>query len=402
VLGAFRAQAALALPMPNRPEMNTLWEPAAVALRSTLRGNASPESAAATAQRRAMHLLRPRPTAANHWPYTIAIGLFALGGAAWMLSLARARAGEIRASGRAARYLTPMLAAVLLLVVLPAVMGVALAFFEHKGGEYTFVGLQNFQEILLGSEYGFGEAWNFYTTFLVTVLWTVLNVALHVTLGVLLALWLTRPWLRLRGVFRVLLILPWAVPSYITALLWKGMFNAQFGAVNEILAVLGLERVEWFASFWPAFGANLCTNVWLGFPFMMVVTLGALSSIPTDLYEAARVDGATAWQRFRFVTAPLLRPALAPAVVLGTVWTFNMFNVVWLVSGGEPDGLTDILVSEAYRWAFARGERYGYAAAYAVLIFFVLLVYALWTGRRRGPAWSAEPEARASAQAGHA
>jgi arabinogalactan oligomer/maltooligosaccharide transport system permease protein len=76
--------------------------------------------------------------------------------------------------------------------------------------------------------------------------------------------------------------------------------------------------------------------------------------------------------------------------------------VVWLVSGGEPDGLTDILVSEAYRWAFARGERYGYAAAYAVLIFFVLLVYALWTGRRRGPAWSVEPEAPASAQAGHA
>jgi arabinogalactan oligomer/maltooligosaccharide transport system permease protein len=124
--------------------------------------------------------------------------------------------------------------------------------------------------------------------------------------------------------------------------------------------------------------------VWLGFPFMMVVTLGALTAIPKDVLEAAEVDGATRWQRFRFVTLPLLRPALLPAVVLGAVWTFNMFNVVFLVSGGEPDGATDILVSEAYRWAFTKDAQYGYAAAYAVLIFGLLAFGSRMMAKRLG------------------
>ncbi len=129
-----------------------------------------------------------------------------------------------------------------------------------------------------------------------------------------------------------------------------------------------------FSRFSTAFAANVATNVWLGFPFMMVVTIGALAAIPKDLYEAAAVDGASSWQRFRHVTAPLLKPSLAPAVAMGAVWTFNQFNVIFLVSGGEPDGQTEILVTEAYRWAFTRQAQYGYAAAYAVLIFGILLV----------------------------
>ena len=116
---------------------------------------------------------------------------------------------------------------------------------------------------------------------------------------------------------------------------------------------------------------------------MMVVALGALTSIPKDVLEAAEVDGATRWQRFRHITLPLLRPTLLPAVVLGAVWTFNMFNVVFLVSGGEPDGTTDILVSEAYRWAFARNAQYGYAAAYAVIIFGLLALHVARARRDR-------------------
>jgi arabinogalactan oligomer/maltooligosaccharide transport system permease protein len=108
---------------------------------------------------------------------------------------------------------------------------------------------------------------------------------------------------------------------------------------------------------------------------MMVVTLGALQAVPKELEEAAIVDGASYGQRFRHVLWPLLRPALLPAMVLGSVWTFNMFNVIYLVSGGEPDGATEILMSQAYRWAFSRVNLYGYAAAYAVIIFGVLLVY---------------------------
>jgi arabinogalactan oligomer/maltooligosaccharide transport system permease protein len=139
--------------------------------------------------------------------------------------------------------------------------------------------------------------------------------------------------------------------------------------------------VSWFSQFSTAFAANLTTNTWLGFPFMMVVTLGALQAIPRELEQAAEVDGATGWQRFRHVTLPLLKPALLPAVILGSVWTFNMFNIIYLVSGGEPDGSTEILISEAYRWAFSRGNRYGYAAAYALIIFAVLLFYSRVTRR---------------------
>ena len=120
---------------------------------------------------------------------------------------------------------------------------------------------------------------------------------------------------------------------------------------------------------------------------MMVVALGALQSIPRDLEDAAAVDGATKWQRFRHITLPLLRPALLPAIILGSVWTFNMFNIIYLVSGGEPDSSSDILITEAYRWAFERQERYGYAAAYGVLIFGALVMYTWLTSggaRKRG------------------
>ncbi len=110
---------------------------------------------------------------------------------------------------------------------------------------------------------------------------------------------------------------------------------------------------------------------------------GALQAVPRELEDAAAVDGAGAFDRFRHVILPLLKPALLPAVILGSVWTFNMFNIVFLVSGGEPDGATDILISEAYKWAFQRQEQYGYAAAYATVIFLILLLYSRFTGGKK-------------------
>jgi arabinogalactan oligomer/maltooligosaccharide transport system permease protein len=157
------------------------------------------------------------------------------------------------------------------------------------------------------------------------------------------------------------------------------MFHRQFGAVTGLIHALNdmlgtsIEPIAWFARFSTAFAANVATNVWLGFPFMMVVTLGALAAVPKDVLEAAEVDGASRWQRLTRITLPMIAPTMLPAVTLWAIWTFNMFNVVFLVSGGEPDGTTDILVSEAYRWAFTREAQYGYAAAYAVLIFLLLL-----------------------------
>ncbi len=159
------------------------------------------------------------------------------------------------------------------------------------------------------------------------------------------------------------------------------MFHKQFGAINNFIAFLGFEKISWFSGTFSAFMANLLTNIWLGFPFMMVMTLGALQSIPPHLYDAAIMDGANKWQQFKHITLPMLKPALLPSIILGIIWTFNMFNVIYLVSGGEPNSSTDILITEAYRWAFERNGRYGYSAAYATIIFIVLFLYTYVTDK---------------------
>ena len=287
-------------------------------------------------------------------------------------NLARVVAG-VRANKVALSFLAPAGVAMIVLVVVPFAVGLALGFYDHHHGRWTFVGLANFKRILTGDGHALSDPLNFWFILGVTLAWTFVNVILHVLFGTLFALILRQPWLKARGLWRVLLIVPWAVPNYITALIWKGMFAGEYGAVNSILSGLGLDRVSWFSSWATAFSANVATNTWLGFPFMMVVALGALESIPKELEEAAEVDGASSWQRFKEITLPHLKPALGPAIVLGSIWTFNMFNIIFLVSGGEPDSQTEILISEAYRWAFTRQARYGYASAYAVLIFFVLL-----------------------------
>ena len=381
VLDAFRAQLDATEPMPNVPEMGATWEPSARALRRVMRGAMAPEEALEAAQRELVYFSRPAPPAADPTPDLLALGAGVLGALVALGRSLRARRSELPDSARAFAWVAPAALSMSLLVLIPFGVGAAVSLFAHRSGEWTFVGIRHFLDILLARDWPITSNFSFYATLAVTVAWTAANVALHVGIGVALAMLLREPWLKMRGMYRVLLILPWAVPNYITALIWKGMFHRQFGAINGLLVAIGLEPVSWFSKFSTAFAANLATNTWLGFPFMMVVTLGALQAIPRDLEQAAEVDGANAWQRFRHVTLPLLRPALLPAVVLGSVWTFNMFNIIYLVSGGEPDGGTEILISEAYRWAFSRGNRYGYASAYAVLVFGVLLLYSRATGR---------------------
>jgi arabinogalactan oligomer/maltooligosaccharide transport system permease protein len=381
IVRAQLAQAAQSVPLPTHANIQSAWEAQARGLRQLLRGTATPEEAARTAQSHFDVLARPAPPAVSPWPYVVVLCVVVVGALVWSFSPLR-KAGvrrKVMQHGRDYLWILPAGVAMVLLVAVPFVTGAGVAFFAHDRGEWTFVGVHHFLDILLARDWPVTSPMSFVYTLGVTVLWTLSNVALHVTIGIGLALLLREPWIRMRSMWRALLILPWAVPNYITALIWKTMFDAQYGAVNQLLtlAMFSSEpvQVDWFGSFATGFAANLVTNTWLGFPFMMVMTLGALQSIPRDLEEAAEVDGANAWQRFWNVTWPLLRPALLPAVILGSVWTFNMFNVVYLVSAGEPDGSTEILISEAYRWAFSRGNRYGYAAAYAVLIFGVLLLY---------------------------
>ncbi len=266
-------------------------------------------------------------------------------------------------------YLSPAMFIMALVIAYPFVYNVVISFSNMNLTHFRnwrLIGLRNYW--LVVTDYSF---WYF---FFKTVLWTVLNLVFHVGIGVFLAILLDKD-LRGKTIYRTLLILPWAVPQYITALTWRGMFNAEYGAVNLLLEKVFHTQVLWLSTEWGAFAACLITNIWLGFPFMMIIALGGLQSIPDELYEAAEIDGATAWQKFRNITVPLLKPVMVPAIILGVIWTFNNFNVVWLVSnGGEPSDKTHILVSWVYKSAFTY-FRFGYAAAFSMIIFLILFVF---------------------------
>lgn len=399
LLTAFTTQARTAVPMPTSAAMRSTWEPARQALRKILRGQKEPGPALSEAERRFRDVRRPPPPPASPWPAIVLSALSLLGALIWVSRARKAHQGPtFRQSAHAYRYLIHAIVAVGVLVILPLSVGAGTSLFAGPSTDMHYVGLGNFTEILTARGGELLGSGSFYLVLLVTLLWTVINVVFHLGIGLAVGLLLSRPVLKMKAVYRVLLIVPWAVPNYVTALAWKGMFHRQFGAVTGMITALNdllgtsLEPISWFAQFSTAFTANIATNVWLGFPFMMVVTIGALTSVPKDVLEAAEVDGASRWQRLTKVTLPIIRPTLMPAVTLGAIWTFNMFNVVFLVSGGDPDSSTDILVSDAYRWAFTREAQYGYAAAYAVLIFGLLFFgtklldrwKARWSGSGRG------------------
>ena len=238
--------------------------------------------------------------------------------------------------------------------------------------DWEFVGLRQYVKVFTEPTEP-----NFYVVFLKTIVWTSVNIFFHVVVGVFLAVLLNQK-IRGRSVYRTFLILPWAIPQFIVALTWRGMFNYEYGSINLILnKYLNMPAVEWLKSPTEAFLACILTNIWLGFPFMMVVALGALQSIPHELYEAADIDGATWFHKLKNITLPLIKPVMVPAITLGIVWTFNNLNIVWLVSNaGEPSDQTHILVSFVYKAAFNL-YRYGYAAALSMVIFLILLGFSL-------------------------
>ncbi len=269
--------------------------------------------------------------------------------------------------------LAPTVAIIAIVVLYPFVYNLYLSITNmnlYTVRDPKIVGFENYRRLF--------EEPALYTTFLKTVIWTVANVVSHVVIGVAFAVLLNRPFAG-QPIYRALLILPWAVPQYIVALTWRGMFNYEYGAFNLILEKwLHADKVPWLSNELWAFVAPTLTNVWLGFPFMMVIALGGLQSIPKELYEASSIDGASAWQRFRHITIPNLRPVMVPAISLGTVWTFNNLNVIWLVTnGGQPSDKSHILVTYVYKAAFTY-YRYGYAAAFSVVIFLILLAFVLW------------------------
>jgi arabinogalactan oligomer/maltooligosaccharide transport system permease protein len=280
-------------------------------------------------------------------------------------------ASQQRRSALPYLFLAPAGLVMLFVVLYPFLYNVVIAFSNmslYRLRDWSFVGFDHFRTIVREPE--------IYSVLLKTVVWTTVNVVSHLVFGVGLALLLNQE-IRGRAVYRALLILPWAMPQYITALTWRGMFNYEYGAINLMLRGLHLPPVPWLSNANWAFAAPILANIWLGFPFMMVIALGGLQSIPRELYEAAAIDGASWGTRLRKITLPLLKPVLVPAAVLGTIWTFNNLNVIWLVTNqGEPADKTHILVTYVYKAAF-HYYRYGYAAAFSMVIFFILLVFVI-------------------------
>ncbi len=233
-------------------------------------------------------------------------------------------------------------------------------------------GINNFKAVFTGTV---AHKATFWQVLIRTILWTVINVFFHVTGGMILALLLNRP-LKLRGIYRTLLIFPWAIPQTIAAMSLRNEFNYMYGFFNVMLKRVGMQPIPWLQNPHWAFAAVVISNIWLGIPFMMVIILGGLQSISREYYEAAEIDGANAWHQFWNVTMPLLRPVLTPAIILGTVWTFNNINVIYLITQGGPQERTDILVTSLYKAAFSF-YRYGFSAAFALVIFIFLLTFAL-------------------------
>ena len=251
---------------------------------------------------------------------------------------------------------------------------------ELLPGFRTFLGWENYLTLLTDDR----VQGPFLRVFLWTFEWAILSVVTTFALGLFMAILLNDDSLRFRKLYRVLLILPYALPAFISVLIWRGLLNTEVGVVNQILQTLSIDTIPWLQSiFWSRF-ALVMINLWLGFPYMMLISLGSLQSIPNDLYEAAAIDGATGWQRFKTITLPLILVSIGPLLISSFAFNFNNFNVIYLFNEGGPPivgaqtpaGGTDILISYTYRLSFesGRGADFGLASAVSIVIFMITAV----------------------------
>ncbi|MFP7476834.1 carbohydrate ABC transporter permease [Terribacillus saccharophilus] len=284
----------------------------------------------------------------------------------------------------------PAFLLLLFAVVFPILFSFAIAFTNYDlynsppAKLVEWVGFSTFKEIFTV------DIWRstFFDVLAWTVVWTIVASTLQVALGIFLAVVVNQKEIRFKKLFRTILVLPWAVPGFVTILIFAGLFNDSFGAVNnDILAALGIDAIPWLTDpNWARF-ALIMMQGWLGFPYIFLVTTGVLQSIPEDLYEAATIDGASVFSKFRHITMPMILLSISPIIITQFTFNFNNFNIIYLFNAGGPAvpdstaGGTDILVSWIYKLTM-QSSQYALAAALTIMLSVVVVSIALWQFRK--------------------
>jgi len=238
-----------------------------------------------------------------------------------------------------------------------------------KHPDPVFIGLGNYLKIFKDHD--------LLQTLIQTLVWTLGSIILQFILGLVSALILNESF-RGRGLARALLLIPWAMPSVAGALSWKWLYNAQYGLINYLLSSLHIisDPINWVGSSSTAMFSAILTNTWRGFPFMAIMLLAGMQNISKDLYDASAVDGANFLNQLSYITIPLLKPVIFVVTLLSGIWTFNNFSYIYVLTGGGPAGLTEILVTYVYKNAFSFFH-FGYAAALSILLFIIVLLLSL-------------------------
>lgn len=278
-------------------------------------------------------------------------------------------------------YSLPALVLIAVVIVFPIGYTAYISFTNmnlYHWTNYHLIGFANYARALFKLDAGFLSA------LLTTIIWTVLNMAIQLAVGFFLALALNARGLRLKRVYKTALMIPWAVPAYLSILLWRvGMFNTEFGILNKLLVLLGFEKVDFLANNTIAFCSCMVLNLWMALPFMISTIDGALQSVDRNLYESARLDGAGFWSQIWKITIPAIKPIIAPAAVMTTFITFKQFDIIYLLTQqrGYMTGATlNTVITYAHQNAFA-SNNYGLSSAVSMLLFLLIIVFSMITNR---------------------
>lgn len=248
----------------------------------------------------------------------------------------------------------------------------------YHWSDYEIIGLGNYARALTKVDSGFLAA------LLTTLLWTAVNMVIQVAAAYFIALGLNKEGLKGKRIYKTLLMFPWAMPAYVSILLWRvGIYNKEFGLLNKILVALGFSKQDFLATNVPAFLSCMALNLWMALPFMITMIDGALQSIDKSYYESAELDGAGFWVKNIYITIPALKGIIAPSVVMTTFTTFKQFDIVYLLTmqkGAHSGATLQTVITYAHQNAFV-SNNYGLSSAVSIIIFFLIILFSVFTNR---------------------